>query len=384
MKTPGKDWPFLLVLAILALALAIIVLLSGPSDLAAAAAPPGFEFALKPTGERSWFDFQAEPGETISDTLLIANYSSEPVALHIFRAAAHTTADGNWNLLRQDGAAQWIGWDDRIFEIGPASGEQVDFSLTVPPGTPTGEYFAGLVAEPSEWKPPLGGGGVVINVMPIAGVAIRITVGEPSDCAVAIDSAILERPDLLVLNMRNQGNTRFRGSGEVEIEGASNTFSTALGLRYFVAGDSVAYFVNLPMRLEPGGYGVRAEIHSSEWEGCSASFAGISSLASPPQPEQPVEQPAASTFDQLLRPLVAEAADQGIATDLAEIKLYLAGTCLLSAGGFLALVYLFLFVRYRRTQRARRESNYYRWAMSPSPFPAQEDDKENVRWDREN
>lgn len=131
-------------------------------------APTASVRATPPDDEVSWgvrpavndgsavenFVYSIEPGDSITNSIVVTNYDSEPLQLNLYAADGFTTANGQLDVLTPDipstmiGA--WVTFDAQTVTIPAADGEngqsaEVPFTLTVPAATTPGDYAGAII-----------------------------------------------------------------------------------------------------------------------------------------------------------------------------------------------------------------------------------------------
>lgn len=99
----------------------------------------------------TWFIFEAQPGETVSDTVLIKNLSSNPTTVRINIIDSKSNKAGRFILKRNDEPqftiGKWSELEKNIIELGPNQSLPLTFNITIPVETEPGEFSGGIVAE---------------------------------------------------------------------------------------------------------------------------------------------------------------------------------------------------------------------------------------------
>ncbi|TFD56129.1 DUF916 domain-containing protein [Cryobacterium frigoriphilum] len=99
--------------------------------------------------DRQNFDYVLDPGETLSDALVISNHDAEPLELDVYAADGFTTTSGQVDLVTRDTASVAVGkWT--VLKTGHVSipaGETVEvpFLVTVPVDETPGDYLGGIL-----------------------------------------------------------------------------------------------------------------------------------------------------------------------------------------------------------------------------------------------
>ena len=95
------------------------------------------------------FVYEANPGETVEDTWVVANAGSEAVTLQVYATDAFTTSSGQLDLQTVDteptGLGAWVQTDSTTLTLAPGESADVDFTVKVPADALPGDYAGGLV-----------------------------------------------------------------------------------------------------------------------------------------------------------------------------------------------------------------------------------------------
>lgn len=101
---------------------------------------------------RSFFKYELEPGERISDGFLIFNNSKKEISVRVYRADATNTDDGSLTgggpQDKVEGVGTWIKMENQHLKIPPEAQKLVKFEFKVPEGTPPGDHFSFIFVEP--------------------------------------------------------------------------------------------------------------------------------------------------------------------------------------------------------------------------------------------
>lgn len=211
-----------------ALVLGAFAIASSPADRATAVT--NGTIGIRPATESDFFHLSLYPGAATEAVAMVSNQSSEPVTLLIYPVDGQGTPQGTFAFGEQDDEPSGVGaWVDLGIEqlTVPARSEiPVPFLLTVPEGTPPGDYAGGLVIQ----APPVEGETTELD----NGTALRLDVVQRQGLRIYLDVAgeaiqSLERGDLtweksgesirFSIPLRNTGNTILHPTGEVDISG---------------------------------------------------------------------------------------------------------------------------------------------------------------------
>jgi hypothetical protein len=229
--------------------------------LAVPAFAQGFTFGLRPEDQSiAYFQYSLQPGESLEDAVLAVNGTQDPVRLMVTVVAGHTELTGGVSFPGvADGPAAWIELpDEGLVEVPPELALRMPFTLTVPEGTPAGEYVAGFLAtpeDPSAFAGEVSEGAFQVQVIPQMAVSMIITVPGPEHTQIdvnALSDELNKGQWKIVINMTNSGNIHFLGHGEFTlrpVSGGEPVLQRTFSIGYFIAGDTIGYplyFDDLP------------------------------------------------------------------------------------------------------------------------------------------
>ncbi len=272
----------------------------GAAERESEASPPPTElprFSISALGDHDdqWFEVTIEAGETANLTAAIRNAGDVEATLRTFAANAVNPPNGGFAAATEveapAGAARWLGYPTETFDSQPGDERQVDFTVSVPSGTPPGEYVAALVVQTAE---PIGIPGTETFNQIIRGtISVEITV--PGDMTSGFDlgaPVVSPAADWWTLDVpiANTGTARIRPQGELVVtttDGeAVSTSDVEMGSVY--GGNTSSVRINLPGQLPFGDYLVSLNL-TDEATGASASLdAAPITLAEPEVAEEPV------------------------------------------------------------------------------------------------
>lgn len=138
-----------------ALAVAALAALSIPLATPAAAADEGaVTWSVRPgdedgTDDRAWVEWEADPGESMTDHLVVANYGDAEVEFALAAADGYFTDTGRFNMLASDQESSdggtWIDLPESV-TVAAGSSQVVPFTVTVPEDATPGDHPAGVAA----------------------------------------------------------------------------------------------------------------------------------------------------------------------------------------------------------------------------------------------
>jgi hypothetical protein len=131
--------------------------------------------AVKDNPDSQRFVYTLNAGETKEDNARISNDSNNEEKVEIMSRDGEITSDGALaiisNSLQNTQAGKWIQLDQKNYTIPAKNNVKVPFKISVPAGTPSGEYYAGLsVMEVGSGGAAQGGGNVAVKTR----VAVKV------------------------------------------------------------------------------------------------------------------------------------------------------------------------------------------------------------------
>ncbi|WP_433533314.1 WxL protein peptidoglycan domain-containing protein [Micromonospora sp. CA-263727] len=223
-----------------ALAAAPAPVVAPASGLAAAPAPSpspsadaGFTWAVQPSGPdgptgRSYFVYDAEPGQRIEDRVAITNLSKTPMTFAVYGADAFTTDDGGFGLHPASQLAvdvgSWAAFAERTYRVPAGERVIVPFQLTVPANASPGDHAGGVVASIAQVAT---GGGQRVNLDRRVAARIYLRVAGPVRPALQVEAMRIgydnplnpfgSGPVVTSYRLRNTGNVRLTGNAQVRV-----------------------------------------------------------------------------------------------------------------------------------------------------------------------
>jgi hypothetical protein len=282
----------LLCLFIPATSLVVVAQDSTPASSPAAPTPP--RFAIFPLGEfeNPWFDVTVEPGQSIDLTVGIRNAGEGPVELQTYAANAVNPPNGGFDAASEDEppttVTQWASYPAETMLLQPEEVKEHEFSVTVPEGTASGNYFIALVAQTSG---PVAIPGVEeLKQIIRSSISVEITVpgdmtsgfelGTPVASPVGAEWSI-EVP------ITNTGTARLRPAGELVLANSDGLVvsNTAVEMGSFYGGLSTTIQVLLPGQLPVGDYVLTLNLTDEE-TGASAAIDSLPIVLDEPEAQQ--------------------------------------------------------------------------------------------------
>jgi hypothetical protein len=115
---------------------------------------------IRPSNESDFFHLSLYPGAALEATAIVTNHTQSPVTLLNYPVDATSTPQGAFALANQDeprpGVGGWVQLNGASITVAANSELKVPFRISVPAGTPLGDYAGGLIiqAPRSGAKPP--------------------------------------------------------------------------------------------------------------------------------------------------------------------------------------------------------------------------------------
>ncbi len=202
-------------------------------------------------------DIEVAPGASVELTAAIVNHGESTVSLRAFKVNALSAVNGGFLAGEEGdepmGATAWIDFPAFDLELQPGQEEQVTFSVTVPEGTPAGQYLAGIFARTTDAVPLQGAEfltqtrGYVISVgILVPGEITRdFTLGEPE-----VQDGMLSIP------IANTGQYLVRPAGELTLTNTDGEVihTSVIEMGSVYADVETTIQLPLPGQIAPGNY----------------------------------------------------------------------------------------------------------------------------------
>lgn len=193
--------------------------LSWPSPLQA-------QYSLRPEDKtKKKFEFTVAEGQTVNSTVVVRNQSKTAITVNMYAADGAKTDLGALTLVQpydeQKGIGAWTTLEETTVSLEGDAQETVNFSITVPAGTPPGTYAGGIAAASIGVKRNDGlntGTGAIASTRMI----LPIIVAVPGERIVnySWDGFSYESNDHnILLNLQNGGNTMVEVEGNITLSG---------------------------------------------------------------------------------------------------------------------------------------------------------------------
>lgn len=315
---------------------------------------PGQVVTIRPSGKAGqavdgpgYYQLSLRPGTSITLDALVSNASDLPANVRMVPVDATTGVFGgvSYNLpeaaRRHVGA--WINVQQTELPLAPHKGAVVGLSVTVPDGTPPGQYVGGLSAYVPAVAPSTGHFAITIQTRGV--VAVEVTVPGPLTRRLTITGVHEERrPDsgYVVIDVKNSGNMLLKAAGTLLVTRPGDSqplISGPVTLDTTVPHTAVHYPIRWMTSPPVGRYHAHVEL---AWRGGATSWDGDFNVTAAPAPTAQASGSgvfvaplaAAATATPSARPAATDPSPSGVAWPF--------------VAGLLALLLLLLILLARR------------------------------------
>jgi hypothetical protein len=253
-------------------------------------------FILSPKGKENgdYFDVTLEAGKTATLTATIGNGSSVPVKAITYAADAYSDLNGGFALKaagsEPTGTTTWLDFPSQTIDFDAKQAIDQQFTVTVPEGTPPGQYIAGIAVETADAQA-IAGDSPLSQKMRLA-TAVFITVPGPTTPEFAVsDLALVVDPQGTSLTglVTNTGNVRVRPEGTVTIADAqgATVVEAPIKMGSVYAHDETHFLVTLPNPIPEGSYLANAKFEDPD-TGATATLDNAAVTAAAPVAPSPL------------------------------------------------------------------------------------------------
>jgi hypothetical protein len=255
-------------------------------------------FGIAPENpELSYFEFTLKPGESVSDAVIAKNFSSGTLNLMVEPVDGKTATNGgiSFDFENTAGPSSWIHIaNDTRFEIRSFHIQKLPFTVTVPIGTPPGEYVAGFLTalvpttptpEPSN---PANENNFSVNVVTRVAIAVIIHVPGEENCKLemkSLEATVFGGKWRYAMVLTNTGNVHFKGVARIaimDITSKRKLEEREIQIGYFVP-DSDMVSNNSFEIPSPGTYHYTVEFQDTKNPSCRFIFEGDTKYGSEEQ-----------------------------------------------------------------------------------------------------
>jgi hypothetical protein len=255
-------------------------------------------FGIAPENpEISYFEFTLNPGESVTNAVIAKNFSSDTLNLMVEPVDGKTATNGgiSYDFENTAGPSRWIHiTNDTRFEIRPFHIQKLPFTVTVPLGTPPGEYVAGFLTAlvPTTPTPePTNQGkdnNFSVNVVTRVAIAVIIHVPGQENCKMemkSLDATVFGGKWRYAMVLTNTGNVHFKGTARITIVdnvSKSKLEEREIQIGYFVPDSDMVS--NNSFEIPPAGtYHYTVEFQDTKNSSCRFIFEGDTEYGSQEQ-----------------------------------------------------------------------------------------------------
>ncbi len=231
----------------LALLAALLVAVIAPAP--AGAAEEAIRIGIHPAGERTGFiELSLDPGTSAPVSIDIVNAGGSLV-VRTYAADAFTLVNGGFGARFEadprTGPVAWLGYEAQSLELDTGAVVTRSATVSVPQGTPPGEYIAALVVQNEQPVPVASAGGLQQVVR--SALAVVVQVPGPRVIAFSLgeaEHAFAAGTSIIGFPAANEGNALVRPAAAFRLESSAGTPIRTLD----VTLDS--FYGGLPARIE--------------------------------------------------------------------------------------------------------------------------------------
>jgi hypothetical protein len=218
---------------------------------------------------RSYFVFDAAPGQTVQSTVLVRNGGTLAGAVDLAPVDA-TTGATSGTVFRDtttppQAVGAWIHLDQQHLTLAPGEQRAVGFTVTIPATATAGQHVGGLAAEDAAPQPSTTGGNLRVNVRTLVQTAVQINLPGPRVDQVTLGDVTAggqAGDQTLLLGLTNAGNQMVKPTGTLTVTDAQDQVVQTLPLQLdtFLPGTTIQYPVHIQKQaLGDGQY--QATLH---------------------------------------------------------------------------------------------------------------------------
>lgn len=251
-------------------------------------------FGIHPVGnhEHPWFDIMVDPGNTVHLTAVISNSGTVPATLRTFATNALNAPNGGFAAGAFEdaptGPTLWVDYPTETFELAPEEHQEIDFTVSVPPGTQPGEYVAALVVQTDESL--IIPGTDALRQIIRSTISVEITVPGEMTSGFELGEPVVTPAGaqwIVDVPIVNTGTARVRPQGELVVTtpAGEEVSSTGVEMGSVYGGNTTTVRVTLPKQLPLGDYLVSLSL-TDEATGASDSIENATVTLAEPEAEE--------------------------------------------------------------------------------------------------
>lgn len=181
---------------------------------------------------RANFVIDADPGDTVRDSLVVENLGSVELVLGVYASDAFNTTDGELDLLPADeepvDVGSWVAFEQPSVTVPAGGTVEVPFTVAVPEDAPAGDHVGGVLTSLTITEPDAQGNRVRIERRLGTRLYLRVS-GELEPALTFTSLEVDHSPSWnpfaagsmrVRYRVENTGNVRLRATRAVRVEGA--------------------------------------------------------------------------------------------------------------------------------------------------------------------
>jgi hypothetical protein len=281
---------------------AILTFAAGASP---ASAVSSGDLGIRPATESDFFHLTLTPGASTTATAVVSNRGASPVTLLDYPVDAHTTTQGTFAMGARTettrGVGRWARLPGSTVTVPAASQVSIPFRLSVPRGTPPGDYAGAIIIQ----APPVtgrtatlrGGTAVRLDVVERQGVRIYLTVAGSGRRAQKVGPLSWHRNGRVITlsqTVRNTGTVTLHPANRVSLTGwpSLDVHARAIGPQELLPGASFTFHARVPaaspvsdatgtsvIRSEAGSRRTTIDVVSLPWLVVLGAFVALTLIA---------------------------------------------------------------------------------------------------------
>lgn len=260
---------------------------------------PQVQFSISPIGNfpNQYFQVDVEAGESLGLAVGIRNGGSAPIELRTFATNVFNPPNGGFSAQTEDdektGPTLWLDYPSFTMELDPGEVREQEFTITVPEGTPPGQYVAALVVRTAD-ELQIDGSDVFRQILRNA-MSVEITVPGPVLPEFELGEPVFTvGPAVTTLDIpvTNTGNILVKPSGELLLMSPDGRVLTrsSVEMGSVYGGMSTIIQILLPDQFPSGDYLVSIDLNDEATDASAALDESPVSLAETEVPNFEIQQ----------------------------------------------------------------------------------------------
>jgi hypothetical protein len=267
------------------------------------------QLSIKPVGSPGqYFDLEIRPGQQRRLTVALGNNGPVRVRALTYPADVYSIVNGGFGAALRgslvSGSTSWLSYPTGELTLNPGRAAVREFTLTIPPGTPSGEYVTSIVLENA--VPLHGTGTVALDQIIRQAVAVAIRVPGPLRPSLGIGAAshkVAAARSVVAVGVTNTGNQMLKPAAALTIHDHGGTLvaHATVPMDSFYAGTTTKVEITLEEQLSPGRYSADLVLKDAE-TGAQATARDLPFMVAPPASQTGPNGVSQQVFDVLQSP----------------------------------------------------------------------------------